>query len=75
MARGIFTVSTQVHPFKNIFEPKSSLDLKTELHEQVELLRGIAKECSIADSMMFMGDLMNMWSVFSHMKTRYTPRH
>ena len=45
----LFTVSTQVHPFKNIFEPKSSLDLKTELHEQVEILRCIAKECSIAD--------------------------
>lgn len=28
----------------------------------------------IADIMMFMGDLMNMWSVFSHMKTRYNKK-
>ena len=45
----LFTVSTQVHPFKNIVEPKSSLELKSELHEQVELLRRVAKECSITD--------------------------
>lgn len=28
----------------------------------------------IADVMMFMGDLMSMWSAFSHMKTRYNKK-
>lgn len=45
----LFTVSTQTHPFKNIFESKSSLELKTELHGQVEHFRRIAADCCIAD--------------------------
>jgi hypothetical protein len=45
----LFTVSTQSHPFEDTAEIKTSAVLKDALHEQVSILRSIAKECDITD--------------------------
>jgi len=45
----MFTISTQVHPFKNTFEPKSSEELSDELHKNKKVFANIARTCEIKD--------------------------
>lgn len=45
----LFAISTQTHPFKNISEIKTSAELEKQLHQQLNILKGIAKTCEIDD--------------------------
>lgn len=51
----LFFISTQVHPFKNVGELKSSDELKLQLNEQVEKLEQVKVACDIDDK----GGLIN----------------
>ena len=59
----LFFISTQVHPFKNVGELKSSDELKLQLNEQVEKLEQVKVACDIDDK----GGLIN------RMKKRIEP--
>lgn len=45
----LFTISTQVHPFENNLESKTSQELSEQLHQQLKRLREIAITCEIKD--------------------------
>ncbi len=46
----MFSVSTQVHPFKHTLKPKSSEELSLELHSHKKEFETIARSCEIKDS-------------------------
>jgi hypothetical protein len=45
----LFTISTRVHPFENISDIKTSVEVEIQLSQQLEILRTMADECEIAD--------------------------
>lgn len=55
----LFFVSTELHPFKNISQPKSSLELKEQLTAQAAILRTIATECTIDDKLKLLNRIEN----------------
>jgi hypothetical protein len=46
----MFAISTQLHPFKNTFEPKNSKELSNELHNHKKVFAEIAHTCEIKDT-------------------------